>query len=189
MSGVTHAWSSTSQQVRDDWAAYRAAAKARHDANVALQNELRAGLADWLNERNAELVLIVAGGHRTPFGIEVKGTKDIPPLWRRVSRGQLVPHRGSRAGKELHIRLKAGPDRVRFKLAGMPSDHFTGTSLTSPGSFEWDDTMWVGWGVPEQRVDELADRIDQTIWTPRRLSEWHAAHEALEDSEQGAVPA
>jgi len=120
------------------------------------------------------------------------GSGQVPDGWRLV-RGNLEPRRGmpgdnARAWLEAHQ-----PSDVRAVLTGHGLPRFStrpaggGRVLNyEPVIFEQDGTLWACYrGKPGDLLNSSAT----CTWTPRRLSEFHAALEAVEAAEQQAKEA
>lgn len=108
-----------------------------------------------------------------------------PPAGWRYSKAEecLVPRRGQ-AGEPARQWLDAHqpPDlRAVLEQHGLPRTCKPGEDfrffLSTPGVFEHDGTVWALY--PAAPDGECA-------WTPRKLSEWHAAREAAEEAQSAA---
>lgn len=120
-------------------------------------------------------------------GLMPDGSGTIPDGWRMV-RGRLEPRRGKPGeGARRWLAAHQPPD-VRHTLTahGLPR-HSTvpggpGMSyrLFSPALFELDGTLWVCYdGEPGDGLMS-GEALDESVWTPRRLSEFYAAREEVE---------
>jgi hypothetical protein len=125
----------------------------------------------------------VWGGRNKIFGLIPDGSGTIPDGWRLV-RDQLEPRRG-KPGEAAREWLDAHqPPDVRHAMTGhgLPrhSSVPSGTGgylMKSPVLFEHDDTLWACYeGKPGDRITSTEAGC---TWTPRKLSEFHAAREAV----------
>jgi hypothetical protein len=123
-------------------------------------------------------------------GLEPDGSGAIPDGWRMV-RGRLEPRRGKPGDPARQWLADHRPPDVRHVLtqhglprhAAVPAKGQTFTHrLISPVLFEHEGTLWACYeGKPGDRFDG-SDEPGCT-WTPRHLSEFYAAREALEASQ------
>lgn len=117
-------------------------------------------------------------------GLSTTSPNDPPDGWRySKSEQHLVPRRG-RPGEPARRWLDAHqpPDlRAVLERHGLPRTCKPGPELrwflATPGVFEHDGTVWALY--PNEPDGECT-------WTPRKLSEFHAAREAMEAAEQAA---
>lgn len=119
-------------------------------------------------------------------GLMPDGSGTVPDGWRMV-RERLEPRRGKPGEAARRWLADHQPPDVRHTLTGhglprhssVPTKAMT-YQLIPPVLFELDGTLWVCYeGKPG---DELmsGETLDESIWTPRRLSEFHAAREEAE---------
>ncbi|MEU4576166.1 hypothetical protein [Nonomuraea sp. NPDC023979] len=106
----------------------------------------------------------------------------VPEGW-RIRGGHLVPHRGTRKGKQIAERLNAivYPDpRV---LPGMPkfARRAGGGPKLLVGVERIGDAVYARWARP---IEE--DRIDKALWQRIKLSEYYCAVEAAQEQEARA---
>lgn len=137
------------------------------------------------NNKGALIVGGVLGAPRV-VGLAADDPANPPEGWQYVKgRDQLEPRRG-KAGESARQWLAGHqPPDLRGVLAehGLPVYYRNGNKIGNPALFLHDDTVWALYGgYPE----------GECTWTQRKLSEFHAAQEALEAAETAAkveVPA
>jgi hypothetical protein len=107
---------------------------------------------------------------------------DVPPGWRYVRKdGMIVPHRSSREGKviaaEFDTVVISDPRR---QVPGMPRVFFGALPrVLGPGYERLEDgrAVYCRWGIAPV-PDQLAARIDRSIWKPVALSKFYKVKEA-----------
>lgn len=124
-------------------------------------------------------------------------TRDDMPGWRLGAReGYWVPDRRTAAGKALAASFREGIVR-KPRFEGMPGEVMTSGAIHSPGADEHDGWLYLSWGIPADKVTGEGDdadvvkrrgggSVDESIWTPIRMSEWHAMIEARADEQEAA---
>lgn len=171
-----------------------AALAAWHDSRAARRVFTERITADTVALGGNKGALVRSGiwGSRDELvGLAPDGSGVIPDGW-RIVRDRLEPRRGKAgAGAREWLAAHQPPD-VRHALVehGLPrhstlSDRDSGSfRLSSPALFEHDGALWACYeGKPGDHV-----RSDGTecTWTPRKLSEFHAAREAVEAAQVDA---
>jgi hypothetical protein len=110
----------------------------------------------------------------------------VPDGWRLV-RGSLEPRRG-KPGEDARRWLAAHqPVDVRHvmeshglpRASWLPREREFGWQIVSPYLFEYDGTLWACYASEPGTTDSGFDR-QRCTWTRRKLSEFHAAREAME---------
>lgn len=126
--------------------------------------------------------------------IEQKGDH-IPEGW-RVVRGNLEPRRGKPGEGARKWLADHQPVDVRHvmeahglpRTSWIPRGNGLGYRIVSPALFEHDGTLWASY-EGEPGTTDCGFDTDKCTWTPRKLSEFHAAREAAEDAEANAKAA
>lgn len=163
-------------------AAWRSASEARQEFGRRLAAD-----CETLGGNTGALMNRGVWGRDRIVGLQPDGSGAVPDGWRAV-RGRLEPRRGKPGEAARQWLADHQPPDVRHTLAehGLPR-HSTmpgGPAMTyrliSPVLFELDGTLWVCYeGEPGDALMS-GERLDESIWTLRRLSEFHAAREELE---------
>lgn len=101
----------------------------------------------------------------------------LPRGWKKAKTGVIVPDERLKAGKEWSARLTPLSQPERVLVPGIGSSFFGGTEESPGNVYYWQPTvgllneeLWLAWGTKPEDVDE-------TIWKPRKLSEFYAAQE------------
>lgn len=111
----------------------------------------------------------------------------IPDGW-RIVRERLEPRRGKpgQAAREWLAQHQPVDVRGVMSTHGLPRAAWIprrgdfGYTVSAPNLFEHDGTLWACY-AGEPGAGEM-DRGETCTWTPRKLSEYHAAKEAHEDA-------
>lgn len=159
---------------------------------LAAFRDTAAAMRDYLPRLRADIAalgatnpLVYSGFGGSPdelVALEPNDTGHIPDGW-RIVRGRLVPRRG-KPGEPARQWLAAHqPPDVRHALTfhGLPRctsiASGSGFRMGEPTLFEHDGVLWACYpGKPGEGIFD-----DQPCtWTPRRLSEFHAAFEAAD---------
>lgn len=162
--------------------AYREALAARNEFGARLKADCEAlGVAGAYVRR---------GVWGSPDEINALGPDEfgqIPDGWRMV-RGQLEPRRGRPGEAARQWLADHQPPDVRHVMTkhGLPrhSSIPSGTGgyrMSAPALFEHEGTLWASY---EGKPGNLLDGDEKCTWTPRKLSEFHAAREAAEAADQ-----
>lgn len=112
----------------------------------------------------------------------------VPDGW-RVVRGHLEPRRGKAGDGARRWLADHQPVDVRHvmeqhglpRAAWVPRDREFGWSIVTPKLFLHDGTLWACYAA-EPGTGGSGFDDDRCTWTPRRLSEFHAAWEAFEEA-------
>jgi hypothetical protein len=168
---------------------------------LAAFREAAAAMADYLPRLREEIATI--GGAKNPLvfsgmwgspdelvALEPDGSGVIPDGWRMV-RSRLEPRRGGPGEGARKWLADHQPPDIRHTLAahGLPRHAYLsspsgGFRLIPPVLFEHDGSLWACYdGEPGRGY---LDDGKPCTWTPRRLSEFHAAKEAREAEKIGA---
>lgn len=117
------------------------------------------------------------------FALDQKGDH-IPDGW-RIVRGHLVPRRGKPGGAARQWLADHQPVDIRAVMTGhgLPRSAWipgsdSGYRVVSPTLFEHDGTLWACYEGEPGKGDSSFDSTPCT-WTPRKLSEFYAAFEAV----------
>lgn len=164
-------------------AAWRDASEARQEfgRRLAADCEALGGNTGALLNRG------VWGSPDRIVALEPDGSGTIPDGWRMVRR-QLEPRRGKPGEAARRWLADHQPPDARHTLTGhglprhstMPGGPAMTYRLVSPVLFELDGTLWACFeGKPGDAL-MTGDAVDESIWAPRRLSEFHAAREEWE---------
>ncbi|AXH89440.1 hypothetical protein [Micromonospora aurantiaca] len=132
-----------------------------------------------------------SGISRSITAIEQQGDH-IPDGW-RVVRGNLEPRRGKPGEAARQWLAEHQPVDVRAVMEkhGLPRSCWLpraqefGWSISRPALFEHDGEVWACYAVEPGTSDSGFD-TEKCTWTPRKLSEFHAAREAAEEAEKSA---
>jgi hypothetical protein len=125
------------------------------------------------------------GSPKTVTALEQKGDH-IPEGW-RVVRGNLEPRRGKPGEAARQWLADHQPVDVRHVLVqhGLPRDVWVPNPnagnyrVCAPEIFEHDGVLWALYEA-EPGTEEISFNSARCTWTPRKLSEFHAAREASE---------
>ncbi|PZG12451.1 hypothetical protein C1I95_25725 [Micromonospora craterilacus] len=173
-------------------AAYRRAVAARKAAFDRLSADLKTLGA---GPRVKAYAGTFPGSADTITAIEQQGDH-IPDGWRLV-RGNLEPRRGKPGEDARRWLADHQPVDVRHAMeshglpraAWIPRGSDLGYRVVAPRLFEHDGTLWALYDAEPGTVEFDSGKCS---WTPRKLSEFHAADEAREDAaaaETAQVPA
>jgi hypothetical protein len=134
-------------------------------------------------------------GHNVVKGVEsLDGDPTSFDGFRRYASNWYHSPDRTKAGKLRKAELDAlkMPELV---LPGLPSMVMTDHRVLSPGLFCHERTLWASWSCAPEHLEDPqvtrheSDRMDLTLWTRRRLSEFYAAQEAHQDQAKGTVDA
>ncbi len=184
-----HAYSTDNPEIVD---AYRRAVEKHNAFGQWMRTELDAlGAGPRVLVRSSHF----SGDKQELTAIEQSGDH-IPEGWRKV-RGNLEPRRGKPGEAARQWLADHQPVDVRHVMEGhgLPRSCWIPASpgsfsfrLVSPELFEHDGTLWACYeGEPGTSDSGFDDK--PCTWTPRKLSEFHAAREAFADIQQVAVVA
>jgi hypothetical protein len=132
------------------------------------------------------------GGHsRSITAIEQQGDH-IPDGW-RVVRGNLEPRPGKPGEAARKWLAEHQPVDVRAVMEkhGLPRSCWLprakefGWTISRPDLFEHNGVLWACYAAKPGTSDSGFD-TDKCTWTPRKLSEFHAAREAAEEAKKTA---
>ncbi len=163
---------------------------AYRDTNRDIDTTMNKAVADAEKIGKNKGLMVTRSGFNGPriVGLAELDPNDPPAGWQYTKRaGHLVPGRG-KAGAEAQKWLdESKPADIRSVLErhGLPrwakSSHESASfAFNTPAIFEHDGTLWVLY----------RGHIDGTCtWTPRKLSEYHAAREQFEAANKQKVDA
>jgi hypothetical protein len=127
------------------------------------------------------------GDPNTITAIEPKGDH-VPDGWRILQRdGLLHPRRGKPGDPARRWLAEHQPKDVRHALSmhGLPRNVWVprggdfGYRVVAPEIFEHDGVLWARYEAEPGKDD---GRSEPCTWTPRKLSEFHAAFEAFQEA-------
>lgn len=165
-------------------AAYRQAKADAADVGKRIAGDLKKlGAGPRVFVRNSGFSGIAA----TLTAIEQQGDH-IPDGW-RVVRGNLEPRRGKPGAQARQWLADHQPVDVRSVMEkhGLPRSCWTprdrefGWAISRPALFEHDGTLWASYASEPGTSDSGFD-TEKCTWTPRKLSEFHAASEAYQET-------
>lgn len=110
--------------------------------------------------------------------------KPVVGPWRMNRAGDWIPDRRTGPGKRIGAEFDTHTVRLPA-LPGMPSAVLGAGKEFTHGTFSYDGTVWVLWGCDPATVTG----VDDTMWAPARLSQYHAALEAAEAARETAETA
>ena len=163
-------------------AAYRQA----KESDIAFSGRLRADV-EALGAGPRVYLRSGFGGPKEITALEQKGDH-IPEGW-RVVRGNLEPRRGKPGEAARQWLADHQPGDVRHVLTGhglprsvcVPNPGGSSYRVVAPEIFEHDGVLWALYEA-EPGTDELGFDRTPCTWAPRKLSEFHAAFEAFQES-------
>jgi hypothetical protein len=154
---------------------------------------LRADIAALPGVANPLVYRGVWGLRDELVALEPDGSGVVPDGWRLV-RGRFEPRRGKPGDAARKWLADHQPPDVRHTLTqhGLPRHVSIATGaggfrMVSPMLFEHDGVLWACFSA-EPSKGFFGDE-DPCTWTPRKLSEFHAAREAVEAAKSEAVAA
>lgn len=153
----------------------------------ARREEFRASMRNLGDEYGREVYVSRSMLSGQSFsGLKHDRGDDVPDGWRVDSKTRLLkPDKRTKEGKALAAELKR-LSLPRPVIPGMPGDCWGEGYVYAPAFFEHDGTVWAGWGCGPDRLtgdggDMRGPTVDPSLWTLAKLSEWHAAREAVEE--------
>jgi hypothetical protein len=164
-------------------AAYREAKEARLAFAERLRSDVEAlGAGPNVYVRNG------FGAPNEIFTLEQKGDH-VPEGW-RIVRGNLVPRRGKPGEGARRWLANHQPVDVRHVLTehGLPRNVWVPNPsqgnyrVCAPEIFEHEGVLWALYEA-EPGAQEIGFDSSPCTWTPRKLSEFHAAFEAFQEAE------
>lgn len=165
---------------------------------MAWNEELQANNVAWhdrlseLEAQNPGRRVVVVKSRRRWDAVGLDGDVSPGPLWRRRD-WFWVPSKATKAGKSLAAIVDGLGFDIR-PIPGMPREvwcenprDWHSQIIKTPGTLVAQGGMWVHWDVAADRLrssDEMrTDVVDESMWTERKLSEFHAAKEQQEEDE------
>jgi hypothetical protein len=158
---------------------------------ISFKDRVRAACAE-LGGNNGPLVRQgIWGSPDEIVGLDPDDSGTIPEGW-RIVRGRLEPRRGKPGDGARKWLAEHQPPDMRHAMVGhgLPRHSQTpsntgGFRLSAPALFEHDGVLWACYsGKPGEGV---IDDGQACTWTPRKLSEFHAAREAVKAAKAVAV--
>ena len=158
-----------------------------YDSWDASREEFRTAMRELGHEYGREVYVsrsMLSG--QTFSGLKHERGDAIPSGWRVDSKTRLLrPDKRTKEGKALAASLSR-LSLSRPRIPGMPGDCWGEGYVYAPVFFKYDGTVWAGWGCGPDRLtgdggDMRGPTVDLSLWTLAKLSEWHAAREALEE--------